>query len=83
MELRSTGGWLVSTVILNLVLLAGDEGTHTKARGRMNLDWRTLGQPKKVYSKHKEKKFNSTKPAINFIIILYAAFIFCIINAFS
>ncbi|KAF3839172.1 hypothetical protein F7725_017889 [Dissostichus mawsoni] len=36
--LRSTGGWLVSTVILNLVVLAGEEGTHTNARGRLNLD---------------------------------------------
>lgn len=47
MELRSTGGWLVSTVILNFVALAGEEGTHTNARGRLNLDWRTLGTPEK------------------------------------
>lgn len=47
MEVRSTGAWLVSTVILNLVVLAGEEGTHTNARGRLNLDWRTLGTPEK------------------------------------
>ena len=42
-----TGAWLVSTVILNLVALDGEEGTHTRARGRLNLDWRTLGTPEK------------------------------------
>ena len=47
MELRSTGAWLVSTVILNLVVLAGEVGTHTNPRGRLNLDWRTLGTPDK------------------------------------
>lgn len=47
MELRLTGGWLVSTVILNLVVLAGEVGTHTNAKGRLNLDWRTLGTPEK------------------------------------
>lgn len=45
MELSSTGGWLVSTVILNLVFLEGEEETHTKARGRLNVAWRTFGTP--------------------------------------
>lgn len=47
MAWRSTGGWLVSIVILNLVLLAGNEGTHTNAKGRLNLAWRTLGTPER------------------------------------
>lgn len=45
MALRLIGGWLVSTVILNLVVLVGDVGTHTKARGKLNWAWRTLGTP--------------------------------------
>ncbi len=57
MELRSTGAWLVSTVILNLVVLAGEEGTHTNARGRLNLDWRTLGTPEKRKNTIKLKNY--------------------------
>lgn len=59
MELSSTGAWLVSTVILNLVVLAGEEGTHTNASGRLNLDWRTLGIPEKIENTSKLKKTTS------------------------
>lgn len=45
MELSCTGAWLVSKVILNLVVLAGEEGTHTRASGRVNVDWRIFGTP--------------------------------------
>lgn len=35
----------MSNVTFNLVALAGVDGTQTRARGRENLHWRTLGTP--------------------------------------
>lgn len=35
----------MSKVTLNLVVLAGEEGTQTRARGRENVLWRTFGTP--------------------------------------
>lgn len=57
MELRSTGGWLVSTVILNLVALGGGQATHTNDGGRLNLDWRTLGTPANKNHHYSQKRF--------------------------
>lgn len=64
MELSCTGAWLVSRVILNLVVLAGEEGTHTRARGRWNVAWRTFGTPEQ----EKHLKANS-KPLANIGLI--------------
>lgn len=64
MELSCTGAWLVSRVILNLLVLAGEEGTHTRARGRLNVAWRTFGTPEQ----EKHLKANS-KPLVNIGLI--------------
>lgn len=45
----------MSKVTLNLVLLAGEEGTQTRARGRENVLWRTFGTPE-VQDKNRKKQ---------------------------